>query len=307
MESEFIGWLRQRLPRSPGVRVGAGDDAAVLRMAAGLDCVVTSDLLTDEVDFRIEQCDPRRVGRKALAVNLSDLASMAARPLAAIVSLALPRDSAYELATALYEGMLPLANEFKCPIAGGDTNCWPGRLVVSVTAIGTAPHGAWLRSGALPGDQILVTGSFGGSLLGRHFDFRPRVFEALQLAAQYEIHACVDVSDGLSLDLSRLATESGRGAEVILDQVPISDAARRMAEQDGRTPLDHALSDGEDFELILAAPPQEAQRLLQQQPLDVPIRAIGRFVASPGLWRTTADGGRQPLQPAGFQHGSNSR
>lgn len=304
MEAKFIDWLRDRLPRDPRLRLGAGDDAAVLRMAAGLDCVVTSDLLTDRVDFRLEECDPRRVGRKALAVNLSDLASMAARPLAAVVSLALPDDpSAYELAVALYEGMLPLARELDCPIAGGDTNCWPGGLVISVTAIGTCPHGVWSRHGAQAGDEIVVTGNFGGSLLGRHFDFRPRLAEAAYLAQHYEIHGCIDVSDGLALDLSRLAGESGRGAEILCDQVPISQDARRMAEQDGKTPLEHALSDGEDFELILAVPPGEAQRLVDQQPLDVPLRRIGRFLAEPGLWQRGQHGPREPLEPAGYRHG----
>ena len=307
MESEFIGWLRERLQRDrdPRLRVGAGDDAAVLRMAAGLDCVVTSDLLTDEVDFLLADCDPRRVGRKALAVNLSDLASMAARPLAAIVSLALPdNDTALDLAVNLYDGLLPLAREFHCPVAGGDTNCWPGKLVISVTALGTAPHGVWLRKGALPGDWILVTGAFGGSLLGRHFDFSPRVNEALELAARYEVHACLDVSDGLSLDLARLAGESGCGAEIDLEQVPIHDDARIMSQQDGRSPLDHALSDGEDFELILAVPPEEARRLLDRQPLATPLRCIGRFVEPHGLWQSTAEGQRQPLEPRGFRHGS---
>jgi thiamine-monophosphate kinase len=244
-----------------------------------------------------------------LAVNLSDLAAMAARPLAALVSLALPRQGGKALAVELYEGLIPLAEEFEVAIAGGDTNTWDGPLVMSVTAVGElAGREPLLRSGARPGDEVLVTGAFGGSILGRHFDFQPRVREALFLNANYELHAAIDVSDGLSLDLSRVAEESGCGALVDLEAIPIDADAYQLAESlnDGRTALDHALSDGEDFELILAAPPQEAQRLLQDQPLRAPLARIGRFLSEPGLWQTAPEGGRRPLPPRGYEHRSDA-
>jgi len=262
-------------------------------------------MLMDGVDFLVGDCDPRRVGRKSLAVSLSDVAAMAARPSAAIVSVALPRNEGLPLAEALYEGLLALAEEFGVRVAGGDTNSWNGPLVINVTVLGdVTDHGLLLRGGAKPGDDILVTGSFGGSLLGRHFDFQPRVREALVLHEQFELHAGIDVSDGLSLDLSRVANESDCGAMVDLDAVPISDAAQQLAAEsgDGRTALDRALSDGEDFELILAVPPDEAQRLLHLQPLDVPITRVGQFVAERGLQGVTGDGVTAPLAPRGYQH-----
>ena len=137
---------------------------------------------------------------------------------------------------------------------------------------------------ARPGDKILVTGSFGGSIFGRQFDFQPRVAEALLLHDRYQLHAGIDASDGLSLDLSRLAAESGCGALVQTDAVPISAAAGQLAAQraDGSTPLDHALGDGEDFELILAVPPEQSRRMLAEQPLDVPLSCIGEFVERAG-------------------------
>jgi thiamine-monophosphate kinase len=245
------------------------------------------------------------VGRKALAVNLSDLAAMAARPVAALISLALPREGAESLARELYEGLLPLAERYDVAIAGGDTNSWDGRLVISVTVLGElAEHGPWRRGGGQPGDRVLVTGQFGGSILGRHFDFEPRVDEALQLASRYEIHAAIDVSDGLSLDLSRLAAESGCGAQLRLDAIPISADAHALAAEsnDGRTALDHALSDGEDFELILTAEPGEAQRIVAEQPLGIPIADIGELVPDAGLWSIDASGARTPLAPRGFEH-----
>jgi thiamine-monophosphate kinase len=276
-----------------------------VQIAQSADCVVTTDMLMDGVDFRLSEHDPRKIGRKSLAVNLSDLAAMAARPVAAVVSLALPKAGGKKLAEELYEGLIPLATEFDCAIAGGDTNSWNGPLVISVTALGeTTPRGPLLRGGAKTGDAILVTGSFGGSILGRHFDFTPRVREAILLNEHYELHAGIDVSDGLSLDLFRLAEESRCGVLVDPEAIPVSAAAGELAraQADGLSPLDHALSDGEDFELLLAVPPAEAARLFADQPLSVPITMIGKCIVERGLWRHSPDGAREPLQVRGYEH-----
>lgn len=305
MESAFLAWLAERLPPHPLLALGPGDDAAVLRTASRRDVVVTTDLLTDGVDFVLTEVDPRRVGRKALAVNLSDLAAMAARPLAAVISLALPRRGGLALAQALYEGLLPLAERFDTALAGGDTNSWDGPLVVSVTALGeVGPRGPLRRDTARIGDAVVVTGEFGGSRLGRHLDFEPRVAEALWLAEHAELHAGIDVSDGLSLDALRLAEASGVGLEFRTADVPIAAAARRWAAElaDGSTPLEHAWSDGEDFELILTMPPEEAKRLVARQPLGVPLSIVGRVVAERGLWQIDREGRRAPLAARGYEH-----
>ncbi len=305
MEQQFIAWLRERLPAHPLLRLGPGDDAAVLRMAGMDECVITIDLLTDQVDFLLAEVDPRRIGRKALAVNLSDLAAMAARPLAAVLAVALPRQGGLELAVQLYEGILPLAEKYNLAIAGGDTNSWDGPLVITATLLGqVTARGPLCRKGATAGDRIIVTGAFGGSILGRQFDFEPRVNEALLLKDRYELHAGMDVSDGLAIDLSRLVRESGLGAIVETDCIPIHEDARKLARQrnDGRTPLEHALGDGEDFELLLAVPPKEARRMLAEQPLDVPLTDIGLYTAESGLWQREAGGPIQPLTPSGWEH-----
>ncbi len=307
MESEFIDWLRARLTPHDQVPLGPGDDAAVLRITQRRDVVVTTDLLTDGVDFLLEQCAPQRVGRKAIAVNLSDLAAMAARPIAVFVSVALPRPGAAQLSRDLLEGMLDICDRYHVALAGGDTNTWSGGLVISVTAIGeTTPRGPLRRDGARPGDLILSTGSFGGSILGKHFDFTPRVSESLWLHDRYQLHAGIDVSDGLSLDAARMAAESRCGAALALCDIPIDAAAYELARQQptGKSPLEHALTDGEDFELLLCVPPQEAQRLLADQPLEVPITCIGRMVAQQGLWQSDQGGNLRPLKPEGFQHGA---
>lgn len=305
METEFLRWLSERLPPHPNLRLGAGDDAAVLDLGARPECVVTVDLITDGVDFRLPETSLEHVGRKALAVNLSDMAAMAARPLAAVVALALPRTGALDVAIGIYEGILPLAERYQLAIAGGDTNTWDGPLAISVTLIGQASdHGVLRRSGARPGDAIVVTGEFGGSILGKHLDFDPRVAEALLLNERYELHAGMDVSDGLSLDLNRLCQASGCGAVLDFSAIPIAAAARELARSrsDGQTALDHALSDGEDFELLLAVPPSVARQMVKEQPLDVPLTIVGEFVSEPGLWQGSPTGERTALTPRGFLH-----
>jgi thiamine-monophosphate kinase len=306
MESEFIAHLRSILPKpAADVLVGPGDDAAVLAWRNDRHCVVTTDMLMDGTDFRLGVDAPQRIGRKSLAVNLSDLAAMGAEPVAAVVSLALPRAGGLELAQRLYAGLLPLAAEFSCSIVGGDTNSWDGPLVVSVTALGRTTDGRLLkRSGAKPGDVIVVTGEFGGSILGKQFDFTPRVREALSLAERYEVRAAMDVSDGLSLDLSRLCAESGCGAVLDFDKIPIAADADRLAAQDptAGTAVDRALSDGEDFELLMAMPLDHARRAVAEKVLGTPLTIIGEFTRERGLWSRIGGGERTPLKPRGYEH-----
>jgi thiamine-monophosphate kinase len=317
MEHEFLRWLRERLPADERAPLRLSDDAAVLRLAGGDRVVATVDLLTDGVDFDLRSDAPERIGRKALAVNLSDLAAMAARPLAGVIALALPRSGGLELAKRLYEGLIPLAEQYHLAIAGGDTNSWDGPLAISVTVLGeVTQQGPLVRSGAQPGDAILVTGRFGGSRLGHQFDFEPRIEESLWLAANAPLHAGIDVSDGLSLDLWRMCQASGCEAVVDIAAIPIAAAAQQWAEHldDGSTALDHALGDGEDFELILAVPAEFAVELLARQPLACGLTRIGEFVASSegtpaslraaetGLWQVDALRRRLPLVPRGYEH-----
>ncbi|WP_425617402.1 thiamine-monophosphate kinase [Anatilimnocola sp. NA78] len=307
MELDFLRWLQEQLPTSARVPLGIGDDAALLSQRSGQQTVVTTDMLMEGTDFVLQECGPLAAGRKALAVNLSDLAAMGARPLAAFVSIAVTSgqsEATLLFAQQLMQGLLPLAAEFDCTIAGGDTNSWSSPLVISVTAMGEVAEGkAWKRSGAKPGDAILVTGSFGGSILGRHLAFTPRVREALQLQVMNaQIHAAIDVSDGLSLDLSRICAASNCGATIEVARIPIAVAAHELAAQSKQSALNHALGDGEDFELILGVPPEEATRLLRDQPLETPLTQIGWFTADAALKQQLPDGTIVPLLPRGYEH-----
>jgi thiamine-monophosphate kinase len=300
-EFAYIDWLRRRTPPAAGVLVGPGDDCAVLRPPAR-PLLVTTDMLLEGSCFRLVEAGPRRVGRKAIAVNLSDIAAMAGVPTAAVVSVGLPRAGGRELAEQLYLGMREVADAFNLPLVGGDTNSWDGPLSVSVTILGEATErGPVLRSGAKVGDWVLVTGPFGGSILGHHLDFMPRVREALSLHRVADLHAMIDVSDGLAKDLHHICEESRCGAVLYADAIPISEAAQELAARDGGSPLDHALADGEDFELVFAVSPADGERLLDEQPVPgIAVARIGEIVAE-GYWLQRA-GSKVPLEPRGYEH-----
>jgi len=299
-EFDYIRWLRQRTPPHPRVVVGPGDDCAVLRPSSA-PLLVKTDMLLANSHFILEQAGPRRVGRKALAVNLSDIAAMGGRPVAAVVSVGLPRHGAQHLAEELYLGMRELADEFDTAIVGGDTNTWDGGLVVSVALVGDAgPQGPILRSGAQPGDWLFVTGPLGGSIQGKHLDFTPRVREALQLQEHAQIHAMLDISDGLAADVNHICAESGCGAVLVAERIPVTQAARQM--RDGRSPLEHALGDGEDFELAFTVAPEDGRRLLAKQPIPgLTLAWIGDCCAESGLY-LEENGQRRPLPPLGYVH-----
>src|SRR5262249_10341544 len=162
----------------------------------------------------------------------------------------------------LYAGLREMADNFDTAIVGGDTNTWDGPLVISVTVLGEpGPAGVVQRKGARPGDWLLVTGPLGGSIRGKHLDFTPRVREALALASRVLLHAMIGISAGRASDASRLCRESGCGAVLWAEKVPMSDEARALS--DGRSPLEHALSDGEDFELLFAVAPEDGRRLAE--------------------------------------------
>jgi thiamine-monophosphate kinase len=299
-EFAYIDWLRRQTPSAASVLVGPGDDTAVLKPPSR-PMLVTTDMLLEGSCFQLD-AGPRRIGRKAIAVNLSDIAAMAGVPTAAVVSVGLPRTGGRELAEGLYLGMREIADAFDVPLVGGDTNSWDGPLSISVTMLGEATdRGPVLRSGARVGDWILVTGPLGGSILGHHLDFTPRVREALALHQAADLHAMIDLSDGLAKDMHHICEESRCGAVLFADAIPVTAAARELSARDGRSPLDHALSDGEDFELVFTVSPGDGERLLREQPVaGVTLVRIGEILET-GYWLEQA-GRRTPLEPRGYEH-----
>lgn len=305
MEQSFLAYLRGRCRSLPQVELGIGDDGAVLA-PSDHPTVVCTDQIIDGVDFLSNQHSLADVGYKSVAINLSDIAAMGAVPQCAFVTLALPSKNATRMAGDVYEGILQAATESGIAIAGGDLSTYGAQqpdapLAINVTLVGSLPHGpAWKRSGAQEGDAVLVSGALGGSILGRHLRPTPRVEFAQKLRQSADIHAAIDISDGLSLDLDRLCAASGLGVEIDIDAIPIHQDAIQLSESTGRTPMEHAWSDGEDFELIVTVGEPDLEELLTLD-FGAPLTRIGTIVGRTGLWKRV--GGRfERLSPQGHSH-----
>ncbi len=306
-EFSFIESLRNRSASCESLEIDIGDDAAAWRVAEDSLLVTTVDMLMEGVHFTVPPATPLQVGRKVMGVNLSDIAAMAARPQMGVVSIATPRKYGSSFLKELQAGMQQHAEEFSTIIIGGDTNIWEGPLVVSVTLVGIATKkGAVKRSGANKGDWIFCTGTLGGSILGKHLDVTPRVNEALLLHEKYQLHAMIDISDGLIGDLFHILEESNKGATLFADKIPIAEAAFLMKEsqliKEKKLPLEHALSDGEDFELLFTLSPQQGEKLLAEQPLDIPVTHIGIVTEEQTCKLHHPNGTQTPLNKKGWEH-----
>lgn len=301
-ELEYIRWIREHTKKHPRVIVPIGDDCAAVSWPDQKPLLVTTDMLLEGSCF-LRDAGPERIGRKAMSVNLSDMAAMAGKPVAAVISLGLPSDIDQNWAQKLFSSMQTQAEHFNTVIVGGDTNAWKGLIAINVTLFGE-PTGKRpvTRSGAKPGDALMVTGALGGSILGHHLDFTPLVKEAQLLHSLCDLHAMIDISDGLSSDLHHLCEESGCGAEVLAEKIPLKEASHQM--QDDLSPLQHALGDGEDFELLFAVSEEEGSKLIQEQPLmhlGVNLSRIGCFTTEKTVV-LRENGVSQPLLPLGYVH-----
>ncbi len=292
-EFDFLEWVRTQQQASELVPVPAGDDLAVLKWPADELLLVGVDQVMDGVHFDSARHTPRQIGRKVMNRNLSDCAAMACLPAAAVATVALPKGVGLDYAQELYRGLREAGDRFNCAIVGGDTGSWAGKLVMTVSILGRSGGiQPVTRKGARPGDGIYVTGALGGSLLGRHMDFVPRIELGRRLAQGGNVHAMIDVSDGLSRDLGHICRQSRVGAVIDAGAVPVHADALEMSRQDGREPLEHALHDGEDHELLYASSvmPPAGEGIL-----------IGRITAEPGIWLDRgAD--RQRLAAGGWEH-----
>lgn len=296
-ELDFIEWIYTQGKFDPAVvKTGPGDDLAVVQCGPeGL--LVGTDQVLDGVHLIVAEHGPRAAGRKAMARNLSDVAAMAALPLAAVATVSLPKGFSQHDAQEIYRGLREIGDAFDCPVVGGDVGSWAHPLAVCVTIL-ARPRGIEpvLRRGAKPGDAICVTGNFGGAWRSpKHLLFTPRIAEARVLAGQFGVHAMIDVSDGLARDLGHICRASGVGAQVVAAGVPVSAAA-------GPAGLAAALHDGEDYELLFALPEHAAGELLAKQPLGVPVSRIGTIVEGDELVLIDAGGRGKPLRPMGWEH-----
>ena len=287
---------------------GAGDDCAVLDGGRpGHYLLLKTDAVVEGVHFTAET-KPEQIGHKALGRCLSDIAAMAGQPLAAVVTAALPKDFKPERVERVYTGINALAERYGVAIVGGETTTNPERLLLSIALLGeVARDKCLLRGGAKEGDALFVSGDLGGAMAGKHLEFEPRLAEAQWLAANFSIHAMIDLSDGLAGDLAHILQRSNVGAELLAQAIPISRAranCQARAASSAKPPLLAALSDGEDFELLFAAPSGQAVALLdgwKKQFPRVRLSCIGRITRGPGV-KLRDKTGVHPLKAHGYVH-----
>jgi thiamine-monophosphate kinase len=306
-EFELIARLTKSLPVNETVVVGAGDDCALLDLGVpGKLILFKTDAVVEGVHFT-KHTPPEKIGRKALARGLSDIAAMAGTPTAALVTMALPEKFDAEFVAKIYNGLNALAEQFSVAIVGGETTTNPERVLISIALLGTVPRGKQiLRSGAKIGDAIFVTGELGGSLAEKHLHFEPRLAEARWLAEHFSIHAMIDLSDGLAGDLRHILNASKVGAELLKSAVPVSHEAKSAAKKSSsaKPAFAAALTDGEDFELLFTVASKDAVKLLDAWKKKFPelkLSCIGKIVSGDGILIRDKTGSHQ-LNAHGYVH-----
>ena len=335
-ELEIIAKIRERARKTNDLRVGIGDDAAVLEHDGATDLIVCCDLSVEGVHFRLDWTTPRLAGRKALAVTLSDVAAMGGRAHFAMISIAVPpsRDASdASLAGEVMQGIFEVAEATDVTVIGGDTSSSPSALFIDTIALGMCAKGsAVTRRGARPGDRIYVTGSLGGSKLGllllehghrlkennvgesdseswiqeairRHLQPEPRLSCGRMLGEGHLATAMIDVSDGLSSDLTHILTESQCAAVISADLLPIADCVNNLSTTDAAIQLlALALHGGEEYELLFTAPAEKEPDIMAlAAALDLRMTHIGDITTGRGL-RLEHEGRVAPVVPSGYEH-----
>jgi thiamine-monophosphate kinase len=315
-ERALIRRIRDRVARQPGAGrrgvLGIGDDCAVVRIPRGHEALITTDFSLEGIHFKRAWHPPESVGHRCLARGLSDIAAMGGEPLAVFLSLAVPRSLPQNWVDGFLRGLMKLASESNVSLAGGDTAESPGGILADIVGLGSAPKGqAVLRSGARPGDRIYVTGELGASAatvallsagkklrpqdFAGHFFPRPRVEVGRFLRKEGLASAMIDISDGLSTDLGHICDESGVGAEIQSEAIPVAMVGRTAR----RVDLRFALHGGEDYELLFTAPPKKR---VPSRIAGIAVRPIGLVTGGRKVFLLEKKGARQVMLPQGWEH-----
>ena len=291
-EFGLIKRFRKLIRTDSSVIKGSGDDCAVLKFDKNKYLLATCDMIVEEVDFT-SGTDPYLIGRKALAVSVSDIAACAGIPRYCLVSLGLPKKTSLKLTDRILKGIMDLAKFYKINIIGGDLSSAP-KITLDVSMLGfVEKKNLVLRSGAKEGDIIFVTGELGGSIRGKHLRFTPRLKEARFLVKNFKINSMIDISDGLTQDLGHILEESSKGAIIFEDFIPISKQAANLKE---------ALFMGEDFELLFTLSQKEAQKFWDRNLINnfKPIGQISRQAM--GLTLFDKKNRLRIINTKGYQH-----
>jgi len=300
-ETELIQKLTTGLPSDPSVLTGPGDDCAVIELG-GQKLLFKTDAIVEGIHFTGDT-QPEKIGRKAMARTLSDIAAMTGTPTHALVTLGLCEKHKSAFVEKLFKGLRDIAAEYNVNIVGGETTTLP-KLTLSISLLGTCLKPI-LRNGSQTGDALFVTGELGGSIIRHHLEFTPRIKEAHWLSGHVNIHAMIDLSDGLATDLRHLL-DKNLGAEILTNALPVRHEAKLLAKENpsGKPALLAALTDGEDYELLFTVAAKDAVALLDNWNLkffETSLKCIGKITDKPGITLRDNKGAR-PLTLHGYDH-----
>jgi len=284
-EFEFIEWIRNTRTEDVHTAVGPGDDCAVIRMG-GRDMVISTDTIAEHIHFS-EGADPYRIGWKAAASSLSDIAACGCEPLGIVAACLVPEGRGKAYLEKIYRGLEDVCGLFGIGLAGGDMSASARDTSVTVTSFGRVhEQGITARSGAVQDDCVYVTGSLGES---QHLECVPRIREALRLREICTINSMIDISDGLLSELNHISRESGVGIQIDTSAVPLSPLVMKKYPDSLKDQVSHALSDGEDFELLFTLSPESTEKLEHSWDMDVPVTRIGLCAGPPGAVELNPD------------------
>ena len=313
----------------PSVISGIGEDAAALKISEQKILLTTCDLLLEDIHFNLSLTDSYHLGRKSLAVNLSDIAAMGGTPRFFLVSLAIPSHISVEFIDDLYRGIMEMADEFNTQLVGGDTNASPDKLMIDITLLGEVdPDHLLKRKGTQVGDSIFVTGTLGDSALGffalerdnnlneplsintltlRHISPYPRIKAGKVIAENHLASAMIDISDGLLADLKQILTLNMVGATVWTSQIPLSNDFKQFQIKQEHNKLDFALKGGEDYELLFTSPKTKEKDIYAlSQKIKVPITKIGEINSSRKLVVLDQNQKLYHIDDQGYDHFASS-
>ncbi len=309
---------------SPHIRKGIGDDCAVLETTEGRALLVTTDTLIEGVHFTAQTLSPKALGWKALAVNISDIAAMGGVPRTAFLSIALRPDSGADFLESFTDGLKALADKTGIILAGGDTVESPSHAMITITLLGDCPPEHLIyRSGARVGDDVWVTGQLGNAAAGlfllinkkvsdvsgykllvqAHQEPMPRVEMGRALGESGLVHAMIDISDGIAKDIGHICQQSGTGALLQAESIPMSDELLKLAAEAEKSPLSWALHGGEDYELLFTASSADEEKILSltSKVLGTHAAKTGTITQDEGIWLQT-EKGKEPIQSGGYVH-----
>ncbi|MFV1974151.1 MAG: thiamine-phosphate kinase [Candidatus Scalindua sp.] len=302
-EFSFIKWIGSNQKKDKDIIIGIGDDCASIRINGDKMLLVTTDMLVEGTHFDLKKNTPGEIGGKAIACSISDIAAMGCSAKYAVVSICFPYETKTKFARELYRGIKKMADAFNIRIIGGDIVSSKKTVVINVTMYGINKGLKTIsRSGAKADDVIMITGELGGSILGSHITFKPRLKEGLLLNKKFNINSMIDISDGLAADLGHILEESGVGAVLYEDKVPISADAKRLARKTGLSALHHALHDGEDYELLFTLSGEESKKLLATRTFPARLSKIGHTNRSKGIKMQGVDGKLKRIKSIGYNH-----